>query len=82
MFCIKSNVITLGPIEMYGLVWTMGPIGSFYLCMGSHDMRHTGFRRLTLVNETPGFWGWGVTHVVSSNTMYLSTDIDLQGEVC
>ena len=58
MFCIKSDVITLGPIEMYGLVWTMGPIGSFYSCMdGSHDMRHTGFRRLTVVNGTPGFWG-------------------------
>ena len=24
---------------------------------GSHDMRHTGFRRLTVVNETPGNWG-------------------------
>ena len=24
---------------------------------GSHDMRHTGFRRLTVVNGTPGFWG-------------------------
>ena len=57
MFCIKSNVISLGPIEMYGLVWMMGPIGSFYSCMGLMIMRHTGFRRLTLVNETPGFWG-------------------------
>ena len=39
MFCIKSDVITLGSIEMYGLVivWTvltMGPIGSFYSSMG------------------------------------------------
>ena len=34
MFCIKSDVITLRPIEMYGLVWMMGPIGSFYSCMG------------------------------------------------
>ena len=63
MFCIRSDVITLRSIEMYGLVtvWTsmmMGPIGSFYSCMdGSHDMRHTGFRRLTVVNETLGFWG-------------------------
>ena len=24
---------------------------------GSHDMRHTGFRRLTVVNGTPEFWG-------------------------
>ena len=61
MFCIMSDVITLRSIEMYGLVtvWTsmmMGPIRSFYSCMG-HDMRHTGFRRLTVVNETLGFWG-------------------------
>ena len=24
---------------------------------GSHDMRHTGFRKLTVVNGTPGFLG-------------------------
>ena len=36
------------------------------LIYGSHDMRHTGFRRLTLVNETPGFWG--VTDSVSSSS--------------
>ena len=24
---------------------------------GSHDMRHTGFRRLMVVNGTPGFLG-------------------------
>ena len=36
----------------------MGPIGSFYSCMdGSYDMRYTGFRRLTVVNGTPGLWG-------------------------
>ena len=23
---------------------------------GSHDMRHTGFRKLMVVNETPGVW--------------------------
>ena len=33
----------------------MGPIGSFYSCMGSHDTRHTGFRKLTVVNGTSGF---------------------------
>ena len=22
----------------------------------THDMRHIGFRRLTVVNGTPGFW--------------------------
>ena len=39
MFRIRSDVITLGSIEMYGLVtvWTSmdnGPYGSFYSCMG------------------------------------------------
>ena len=34
MFSINSDVINLGPIEMYGLVMMMGPIGSFYSCMG------------------------------------------------
>ena len=64
MFCIKSDVITLGSIEMYGLVtiWMSmddGPYWFILLKYGSHDMRHTGFRRLTVVNETPGF---GVSH--------------------
>ena len=39
MFCIKSDVVTLASIEMYGLVtvWTSmddGPYGSFYSSMG------------------------------------------------
>ena len=39
MFCIKSDVIILGSIEMYGLVTVCTsmddwPIGSFYSCMG------------------------------------------------
>ena len=62
MFCSKSDVITLGSIEMYGLVtvWTSmddGPYWVILLKHGSHDIRHTGFRRLTVVNGTPGFWG-------------------------
>ena len=62
MFCIKSDVITLGSIEMYGLVtvWMSmddGPYWFILLKYGSHDMRHTGFRRLTVVNGSPGFWG-------------------------
>ena len=62
MFCIRSDVITLGSIEMYGLVtiWTSmddGPYWVILLMYGSHDMRHTGFRRLTVVNGTPGFLG-------------------------
>ena len=62
MFCIRSDVITLRSIEMYGLVtvWTSMDDGSYwviFLMYGSHDMRHTGFHRLTVVNGTPGFWG-------------------------
>ena len=62
MFCIKSDVITLGSIEMYGLVtvWTSmddGPYWVILLKHGSHDIRHTGFCRLTMVNGTLGFWG-------------------------
>ena len=34
-----------------------GPYLAILLMYGSHDMRHTGFRRLTVVNGTPGFWG-------------------------
>ena len=37
-----------------------GPYWVILLMFGSHDMRNTGFPRLTLVNETPGFLG--VTH--------------------
>ena len=60
-FGIKSDVITLGSIEMYGFVtvWTSmddGPYWVILLMYGSHDMRHIGFRRLTVVNGTPGFW--------------------------
>ena len=62
MFCIKSDVITLGYIEMYGfvIVWTSmddGPYWVNLLMYGSHDMRNIGFRRLTVINGTPGFWG-------------------------
>ena len=33
------------------------PYWVILLKYGSHDMRHTGFRRLTMVNGTTGFWG-------------------------
>ena len=44
-----------------------GPYWAILLMYGSHDMRHTGLRRLTVVNRTLGFWGitknvWGGTH--------------------
>ena len=62
MFCIKSDVITLRSIEMYGIVtvWTSmddGPYWVILLKYGSHDMTHTGFHRLMVVNGTPEFLG-------------------------
>ena len=62
MFGIKCDVITLESIEMYGFVTICtskddGPYWVILLMYGSHDMRHTGFRRLTVVNKTPGIWG-------------------------
>ena len=66
MFCIRSDVITLGSIEMYGLVtiWTSiddGPYWVILLMYGSHDTRHIGFRRLTVVNGTPVSPTWLAT---------------------
>ena len=40
-----------------GLYWVI------LLMYGSHDMRHTGFRRLTVVNETLRFWGVTILHM-------------------
>ena len=63
MFCIKSGVINLGSIEMYGLVtvWMSMDDGPYWVALlkyGSHGMiRHKGFQKLTVVNRTPGFWG-------------------------
>ena len=59
MFCIKSDVITIESIEMFGFVnaWTSmddGPYWVILLMYGSHEMRHTGFRMLIMVNGTPG----------------------------
>ena len=34
----------------------MGPTWPFLRMYRSHEMRHTGFRKLMVVNETPGFW--------------------------
>ena len=34
-----------------------GPDVAILLMFGSHDMRHTGFRRLTVVNKTPEIRG-------------------------
>ena len=74
MFCIKSDVINLESIEKYGFetVWMNmddGPYWVILLMYGSHDMRHTGFRRLTVVNGTSR--KWGVTHFKYSMKIYI-----------
>ena len=58
MFCIKSDVITLESIEMYGFVttWTSvndGPYWVFLLMYGSHEMRHTGFPQVDGGQQDP-----------------------------
>ena len=47
-----------------------GPYWVILLKYGSHDMRHTGFGRLTVVNGTPGFWG--VTTAMCHDTIFVS----------
>ena len=42
-----------------------GPYWAILLMYGSHYMRHTGFRRLMVVNGTPGFLG---CHTITSST--------------
>ena len=74
MFCIKSNVITLEFIEMYGFVtvWMSmddGPYWIILLMNRSHDMRYTGFRKLTVVNGAPE--KWGVTRSLKSISLYI-----------
>ena len=49
------------------------PMWPFLLMYGSHDMRHIGFRRLTVVNGTPG--NWGVTALDQHLTIRSSTFI-------
>ena len=46
---------------MHGLTWP------FLFTYESHDIRHTGFRRLMVVNGTPG--KWGVTFSVPQSRM-------------
>ena len=74
MLFIRSDIITLGSIEMYGLVtvWTSmddGPYWVILLMYESHDMRHTGFRRLTVVNRTLGFWSFTVGESVETQVV-------------
>ena len=70
MFCSKSDVITLEYIEMYGFItaWMSmddGPYWVILLMYGSHEMRHTGFHRLMVVNGTPGSGRHSFGHVMS-----------------
>ena len=44
-----------------------GPTWPFLFMYGSHDMRHTGFRRLTVVNGTPG----GASHKCSCSGKHI-----------
>ena len=49
-----------------GLYWAI------LLMYGSHYMRHTGFRRLMVVNGTPGFWGvTGEMNIFAIQTLVL-----------
>ena len=62
MFCIKSDVITLGSTEMCGLVtvWASMDDGAYWVILlmyGSHDMRHTGFHRLKVGQRDPRVLG-------------------------
>ena len=47
-----------------------GPYWVILLMYGSHDMRHTGFHRLTVVNGTP--WDLGL-HSMVSEPMFINT---------
>ena len=46
-----------------------GPTWSFLLIYGSHDMRHTGFRRLTVVNGTPEN---GASHIIHHMKQFIN----------
>ena len=58
MYCIKSDVMTLESIEMYGFVtaWTSiddGPYWVILLMYESHEMRHTGFPQVESGQRDP-----------------------------
>ena len=54
-----------------------GPYWVILLMYGSHDMRHTGFRRLTVVNGTLGFWGVTILiHNFCNTFTYLLSSVD------
>ena len=58
MFCIKSDVITLKSIEMYGFVtaWTSMDDGTYWVILlmyESHEIRHTGFLQVNASQRDP-----------------------------
>ena len=48
-----------------------GPYWVILLMYGSHDMRHTGFRRLTVVNGTPESGRHSSNIVYSAPSQYI-----------
>ena len=54
-----------------------GPTWPFLFTYGSHDMRHTGFRRLTMINGTPGDWGVTKTIVFKKVLSHMENDKSL-----
>ena len=74
MFCIKSNVITLESIEMYGFLTVLtsmydGPCWVILFMYGSHDMRHTGFPQVDSGQRDPQEWGVTATLVKESGLL-------------
>ena len=74
MFCIKSDVMTLESIEMYGFVtaWTSmdyRPYWVILLMYESHEMRHTGFLQVDGGQRDPG----SRHHIMVSEHRYTNT---------
>ena len=72
MFCVKSDVITLESIEMYGFVtaWTCMddvPYWVILLMYGSHEMRHTGFPQVDGGQRDPRVGASQQTPLTGSN---------------
>ena len=56
-----------------------GPTWPFLFLYESHDMRHTGFRKLMVVNETPGFGAshkdWRDVHIHLKEKLWDSIEV-------
>ena len=82
MFCIKSDVITLGSIEMYGFVtiWTSmydGPYWVIFTHDGSHDMRHTSFPQVDGGQRDPKVLGVTTTLYSCTTTIVFSASFSV-----